>query len=344
MKSSFYKVVSTAALAAIIAGTGAIGATGTVQAASAAEAGQTEQTGKVNIKNVDKKLVDAAQAKLKEYAKGSVSFSKAETTEYNGEVVSLSWQKNGQLSGSVYVKPDGKVVRVYLDLKYAQLNDTLKSKLSSAWKQLYQKAPSGFTSLDVNYLEDGSTDIMAFCNNERITLVDGKVESGGGSLKLVPAAIQKAAAQALSRVGAKAKGSPRIYYSLKPNKKKVYELEYSTNKGNIELEIEETTNRLLGIDLGYLSLIKELGNVSKENPGEETKAIQDKVKSYTLDDLKKSAVKQAKEIMNLNLAGYGAELKDVNTYPYVVFSKKGSPAVKGYFNSKGEFHSFVIEH
>ena len=80
MKSSFYKVVSTAALAAIIAGTEAIGATGTVQAASAAEAGQTEQTGKVNIKNVDKKLVDAAQAKLKEYAKGSVSFSKAETT------------------------------------------------------------------------------------------------------------------------------------------------------------------------------------------------------------------------------------------------------------------------
>lgn len=139
MKSSFYKVVSTAALAAIIAGTGAIGATGTVQAASAAEAGQTEQT--VNIKNVDKKLVDAALAKLKEYAKGSVSFNKAETTEYNGEAVSLSWQKNGKLAGSVYVKPDGKVVRVYLDLKYAQLNDTLKSKLSSAWKQLYQKRP-----------------------------------------------------------------------------------------------------------------------------------------------------------------------------------------------------------
>ncbi|GJM69979.1 hypothetical protein HMSSN036_21950 [Paenibacillus macerans] len=160
MKSSFYKVVSTAALAAIIAGTGAIGAAGTVQAASAAEAGQTEQT--VNIKNVDKKLVDAALAKLKEYAKGSVSFSKAETTEYNGEAVSLSWQKNGKLAGSVYVKPDGKVVRVYLDLKYAQLNDTLKSKLSSAWKQLYQKTPSGFTSVDVNYLEDGSTDIMAF--------------------------------------------------------------------------------------------------------------------------------------------------------------------------------------
>ncbi|WP_410997584.1 hypothetical protein [Paenibacillus sp. TH7-28] len=72
-------------------------------------------------------------------------------------------------------------------------------------------------------------------------------------MKSLPAAIQsgsaamcntteKAATQALSRVGAKAKGSPRIYFSLKPDTKKVYELEYSTNKGNTELEIEETTN------------------------------------------------------------------------------------------------------
>ncbi|RRJ66575.1 hypothetical protein EHV15_29355 [Paenibacillus oralis] len=347
MKHNLYKVLSTAALAAIIAGTGAAGASGSVQAASIAEAAQTEQT--VNLKNVDQKLIDAAQTKLKEHAKGSVSFSKAETTEYNGEVVSLSWQKNGKLAGSVYVKPDGKVVRVYLDLKYAQLNDTLKSKLGTAWKQLYKKTAPGFTKLDVNYLEDGSTDIMAFCNNERITLVDGKVKSGGGSLKSLPAVIQKAATQALSRVGAKAKGSPRIYFSLEPNKKKVYGLEYSTNKGDIELEIEETTNRLLRIDLGYMSLTKELTEVSTENGKEETKAIRDKVNSYSLDELQKSAVKQAKEIMNLDLSGYKAARNDEDNdseYAYhdsVVFTKKGAPTVTGFFNSKGVFSGFRIE-
>lgn len=348
MKRNIYKVLSTAALAAIIAGAGAAGS---VQATPAAQAGQKEQAA-VGLENVDPKLIGAAQTKLKEYAKGSISFSKAEPKEYNGEVLSLSWQVNGNLAGSVYVKPDGKVVRVFLDLKYVQLNDTIKSKLGTSWKQLYKKTAPGFTSLDVNYLDEGgraSTNIMAFCSNERITLVDGKLESGGGSLKSVPATIQKAATQALSRVGAKAKGSPRINFSLKPNKKKVYELEFSTNKGKIELEIEETTHRLLGIQLGYISLIKELTEVSTENAEEETRAIRDKVNSYSLEELKKAAVKQAKEIMNLDLSGYSAgrhDDKNDSEYAYydsVVFTKKGSPTVTGFFNSKGVFSGFRIE-
>jgi|GEM_PF-5651955 len=347
MKRNIYKVLSAAALAAIIAGAGVAGS---VQAAPAAQAGQKERA--VGLENVDQKLIEAAQTKLKEYAKGSISFSKAEPKEYNGEVLSLSWQVNGNLAGSVYVKPDGKVVRVFLDLKYAQLNDTIKSKLGTAWKQLYKKTAPGFTSLDVNYLDEGgkgSTNIMAFCNDERITLVDGKLESGGGSLKSVPATIQKAATQALSRVGAKAKGGPRISFSLKPNKKKVFDLEFSTNKGKIELKIEETTNRLLGIELGYISLIKELTEVNTENAKEETQAIRDKVNSYSLEELKKSAVKQAKEIMNLDLSGYSAgrnDDKNDSEYAYydsVVFTKKGSPTVTGFFNSKGVFSGFRIE-
>ncbi|WP_194543798.1 hypothetical protein [Paenibacillus sp. JZ16] len=348
MKHNFYKVLSTAALAAIIAGSGAMETAEMVQAASGPQTGQAKQT--ININNVDQKLVMAAQTKLKEYVNESVSFNKAETTDYNGEVVSLSWQKNGKLAGSVYVKPDGKVVRVNLDLKYVQMNGTIKSKLNTAWKQLYKKTAPGFTKLDVNYLQEGagSTDITAFCNNERITLVNGKVVSGGGSLKSLPAATQKAANQALSRVGAKAKGSPRIHFSLKPNKKKIYDLEYATNKGKIELEIEETTNRLLSIDLGYLSLINELGNVSNENPGEETQAIREKVNSYSLDELKKAAVKQAKEIMNLDLSGYSAAREKDSGDPSafhdsIIFIKKGSPTITGYFNSKGVFSGFTIE-
>jgi hypothetical protein len=50
------------------------------------------------------------------------------------------------------------------------------------------------------------------------------------------------------------------------------------------------TDRLLGIEWAYLSLIKEHSEVSKENPADETKAIKDKVNSYSLDELKKAAV------------------------------------------------------
>ncbi|CAM3856258.1 MULTISPECIES: hypothetical protein [Paenibacillus] len=348
--NKIYKVVSTAALAAVLAGVGAVGAVQAGKGGKVEQAGNAVSSNKVNQLTSDQKLVDAAQAKLKEFIMTPVSFSKAETVDYGGEVISFSWEKKSTLAGEVLVKPDGKVVKLYVNPKLVELNDSTKSKLNAAWKQIFNKSADGYTRLNVHYLEEGgSTDIIAYSNNDFVNLVDGKAARGGGALKEVPAPIQKAAAQALSRVGAKqGKDNPRASFVIELNKKKVYALEYKTNKGNIELEIEESTNRLLGIKLQALSLVKELSEVSVENPEKETQAIREKVNSFSLGKLKIAAVKQAKEIMNLDLSGYQAAREENSGAPSafhdaVIFTKKGSPTVTGYFNSKGVFSGFRIE-
>ena len=70
-------------------------------------------------------------------------------------------------------------------------------------------------------------------------------------------------------------------------------------------------------------------------------AIENKIKSYTLDQLLKTAAKQAKSIMNLDLSGYAAE-KVKGNEDTVMFTKKGAPKVQGKFNSKGQFYYFEV--
>ncbi|MEC0331430.1 hypothetical protein P4H42_17605 [Paenibacillus macerans] len=385
MKLNFYKVLSTAALAAIIAGAGTVGVMRAVQAApaaksavpqeaaQAAKAAQTSQTSQAEkaehagqtagLNNVDQKLIDAAQAKLKEFVKEPVAFLKAETAKLGDEEAVcfvISETKMGSETSpneNVTVKRDGTVVNLYLSTSYKELNDNVKAKLDLAWKQAYNKDSSGIERVFVHYTNsefyftglDYTNITAANGKKESVDLINGKLDYSGGKLEEqeVPAAINKAAAEALSRAGATAKGSPDVTFGNKPNGKKVYYFTYGeTNKGEVKVNVEETTNRLLGLSLEDSSLLKDLSQVSKENAEEETNAIREKVNGYGLDELKKAAVEQAKAMLNLDLSDYAAKRDETSKSSYhnsVVFTKEGAPGVTGYFNAKGFFHGFNIE-
>ncbi|RRJ66576.1 hypothetical protein EHV15_29360 [Paenibacillus oralis] len=374
MKHNFYKVLSTAALAAIIAGAGTIGVMRAVEAAPEAKAAtaeqaehavQAEQAGKTaGLGHVDQELIGAAQAKLKEFVERPVTFIKAETTKLGDEEAVcfvISETKMGSETSpneNVTVKHDGTVVNLFLGTSYKELNDTTKAKLDLAWKQALNTDSSDIERVFVHYTNSeyyytglNYSNITATnSKNESVDLMGGKLDYVSGKLKEqeVPAAIKKAAAEALSRAGATAKGSPDVTFGNKPNEKKVYYFTYrETNKGEVKVNIEETTNRLLGLSLEDSSLLKDLSQVSKEKAEEEMNAIHEQVNGYSLDELKKAAVEQAKAMLNLDLSEYKAAKRDETSkssyHNSVVFTKEGAPSVTGYFNAKGFFHGFNIE-
>ncbi|WP_194543799.1 hypothetical protein [Paenibacillus sp. JZ16] len=185
------KVISTAALAAVIAGVGAVGAVQTAQAAkdvTVEQAGQTGQTDGLN--HVDQKLIDAAQAKLKEFVKGPVTFTKAETTKLGDEEVvcfvisEIKMESEASVNENVTVKRDGSVVNLYLSTSYKELNETTKANLDSAWKQAFNTDSSDIERVNVHYTNSDyyytglnySNITATNSKNESIDLMNGKLK------------------------------------------------------------------------------------------------------------------------------------------------------------------------
>ncbi|GJM70312.1 hypothetical protein HMSSN036_25280 [Paenibacillus macerans] len=288
----------------------------------------------VTIQNVDQALIEAAQNKLKEITGNTYSFSKAEAF---GNDVSLEIEGNSY--SQVIVDAEGTVKIISVQFEYKDLqNAKFKNELKAAWKKAFPKNNEELDIVIVNYTDTEGLKVNTGNDAGTVYLTNGKLEYSTVDVKEkdVPQPVKAAADAALTKIGGLKKKARSVSgMTIKPNQKPVYNLAYTTDKGNVWIDVEQGTNRIMTVNAMALS-----DQLHKKDT-KDREAIENKIKSYTVDQLLKTAAKQAKSIMNLDLSGYAAE-KVKGNEDTVMFTKKGAPKVQGKFNSKGQFYYFEV--
>ncbi|RRJ62735.1 hypothetical protein EHV15_07125 [Paenibacillus oralis] len=288
----------------------------------------------VTIENVDQALIEAAQNKLKEITGNTYSFSKAKA--FGNDV---EFEIEGQSYSQVIVDTEGTVNFISAQFKYKDLqNEKFKKELKDAWKKAFPKNNQELDLVIVNYMGSEGLKVNAGNDAGTIFLKNGKLEYSTIDVKDkdVPQPAKAAADAALAKIGGLKKKARSVSgMTIRPNQKPVYNLAYTTDKGNAWIDVEQGTNRIMTVNA--LALSDQL----HKKDTKDREAIENKIKSYTVDQLLKTAAKQAKSIMSLNLSGYTAEKVEGNE-DTVVFTKKGAPQVTGKFNSKGQFYYFEV--
>ncbi|MCM3703328.1 hypothetical protein [Paenibacillus macerans] len=288
----------------------------------------------VTIQNVDQALIEAAQNKLKEITGNTYSFSKAEA--FGNDV---AFEIEGNSYSQVIVDAEGTVNIISAQFKYKDLqNAKFKKELKDAWKKAFPKNNEELDIVIVNYTDSEGLKVNTGNDAGTVYLTNGKLVYSTVDVKDkdVPQPAKAAADAALAKIGGLKKKVRSVSgMTMKPNQKPVYNLAYTTDKGNVWIDVEKGSNRILTVNA--IALSDQLHRVNTKD----REAIENKIKSYTVDQLLKTATKQAKSIMSLNLSGYTAEKVEGNE-DTVMFTKKGAPQVQGKFNSKGQFYYFEV--
>ncbi|MNJ64431.1 hypothetical protein D3C77_603800 [compost metagenome] len=124
----------------------------------------------------------------------------------------------------------------------------------------------------------------------------------------------------------------------KPN---VYQYKYKSKTMNVIFAIEEQTLELFQADV-YHSDGKSVDSYEEFQKRENEKSA--KIKKLTLDTLMKNAMRDAKNMLDLDLEGYkGARGTNAWDEDYMTFTKEGAPSVTARFNKDGSFSSFIID-
>jgi hypothetical protein len=284
----------------------------------------------------NQKMIDAAKSKIEELTGYSPSLF---VSKKEGSAYILKTNKNK--SDNIFVSSKGIVTDANLTVKYEELGEVkLKEQLDKAWQLTFPEVHEPLEYVRIRLFDGFPVEVKASNSKGMIALKDGKLEYGVqyADEKEIPSAALKAADQVLNNIG---KGVRKTDRKLKviivrPGEPAVYSFEYNTNKGKVAVEIEE--NSLQPLSVSLWNVVSPHKTLSEK----EYKAQQKKLNSLNAKTLAKTAQKEAKALMNLDLSGYSAE-KYKYSNETLVFTKKGAPEVHAGFTSAGTFGSFTIK-
>ena len=303
----------------------------TVQAASAPPEGVQA----IDPADVDPKAAEAAQAKLQEYTGNTYPFGTALKGDDGSYMFTLQKSKTDQ----IIVNSKGTVDVLYIDIRYKELrNEQLKKQLDQAWSEIFPETGEPLENVNLHYM-GGKLSLRASNPKATIFMVDGKVNHALRQVqdKDIPANVLKTAEQTLASCGGLVKKTRALEgVTLRAGQPPVYNFLYTTNKGNVWIHIEEGTLQRTEVNLQALS--DKLFEVTSKAKGD---AVDKKLQSFKTNTLLKTAIKDAKAIMDLDLSGYSVKRAE-NRIDTLIFSKKGAPTVTGMFNSKGSFYYFKV--
>ncbi|MFB5678409.1 hypothetical protein ACE3NQ_28500 [Paenibacillus terreus] len=324
MKKFYKNVLSSTVIAATIisAGGGVF-----VQSAQAAQAESAAEL------KVDQSLVKTVQENVKKILGETVQLGKAKDFGKNDYI---QFPIEGKEMSQVIVKEDGTIIAISTHFKYKELKgDKLKKQLDTAWKQAFPKDKKGIDLIMVNYSTDRGLQLNGRNDSSgTIYVTDGKLDYSVVEVKEVPAAAKKAAQQTLTKLGLTKKAETVRSQTLKPGKKPVYNFSYSTNKGNVWIDIEKGTNKVMEVNAFALS------DYNKKDVDIDT--VTKKIEQFSIESLMEKATKQFKAVMNVDLSGYSAA-KEKNNSDTLIFTKKGAPTLMGKFSSDGTFYNIFYK-
>lgn len=324
MKKFYKNVLSSTVIAATImsAGGGMF-----VQSAQAAQAESAAEL------KVDQSLVNTVKENVKKLLGETVQLGKAKAFGDKGGIV---FPIEGKEMSQLIVKEDGTIDFISTHFKYKELKgDKLKKQLDTAWKQAFPKDKKGIDLIMVNYSTDhglqmnGGNDLSG-----TIFVTNGKLDYSVVEVKEVPAAAKKAAQQTLTKLGLTKKAETVRSQTLKPGKKPVYNFSYSTDKGNVWIDIEKDTYKVMEVNAFALS--------DYDKKDVDIDAVTKKIEQFSIESLMEKATKQFKAVMNVNLSGYSAA-KEKNNSDTLIFTKKGAPTLVGRFSSDGTFYNIFYK-
>lgn len=281
----------------------------TVQAAPAQSVNWTAKDPVVSLKEVDSKIVQAAQKELQNITGKIYTFSKVVPLGIGDWLLEVQGMENSQ----VMVKKDGEVKDVSIKVKWGDLKDSFKQEMNTA---LHQAFPGSNPQVDavhisVQYghfptnspIKSGVVYMAAMVDKTSIILENGKLHRIFKSLTNEEG-LKKEPLNALS--------------SVTKNSKEV---------NNITVNMAEGTDKST--------------SVNASNP-RDFEAMHTKLKEYSETQLLENATVPAKQLYNIDLKEYKVS-KDPNLIGVVHFTKKGAPSLIGNYDSNGQFFTLGLD-
>ncbi|WP_152961823.1 hypothetical protein [Aneurinibacillus migulanus] len=302
---------------------------------------QVTETSVTSLKDVDSKIVQAAQKKLEEITGKTYTFSKNEPWSIR-EDSGWSFEVQGLEHSQVMVKKTGEVQNVFLDVKWNDLKDSLKQEMKAALQQVFpgSNLQVDEVNLSVQYgdfpanhpIKNGAVYMHADIDKTSITLENGKLITIFKSL--TPEEVDKAALKAaegvfvgLNSLGLQKKPLKTSSLTVKDGKE-IYTFTFSDSdtESPVFIVVEKGTNKIMNIQARGL-----------EDTTAEYATVRDKLEGYSEQQLLKQATVQAKQLLSMDLTGYKVS-KAPQMLNAVYFTKKGTPTLVGQYNSKGQFY------
>lgn len=280
-----------------------------------------------------------AQAKLKELTGNT--YKLVPETAMDGFV---GFKRENFKGDTITYKANGKLDNIGIKINYEDLNGgKYQTKLKETWETLFPGETPKYVSISESIYYEGTISSNAMQNKQIYMQENGNVYGVNYAPDDAPASVQNKADQVFSKLtdGKVKQGAKldRMYVSDgKPN---VYQYKYKSKTMNVIFAIEEQTLELLQADV-YHSDGKSVDSYEEFQKREEEKNA--KIKKLTLDTLMKNAIRDAKNMLDLDLEGYqGARGTNAWDEDYMTFTKEGAPSVTAGFNKDGSFSSFIID-
>ncbi|AUO06534.1 hypothetical protein NS115_16835 [Paenibacillus jamilae] len=135
------------------------------------------------------------------------------------------------------------------------------------------------------------------------------------------------------------KGNLKHISLIAKGNKKVFEFMFQNGdkESPVWIQVEKGSNQVMSINTRILA--DKLFGKDKA----EVDTVEQKLKSFSEDQILELAQKQDKELLNVDLTGYKV-IKNTQMHGRVTFEKDHSPKLSGDFNSKGQFYSLKVEY
>lgn len=273
---------------------------------------------------LDQKLMQQAQAKLKELTGNTYKLVQAEAMK--GFV---NFQRENFKLDSIMYKNSGELETILINILYEDLNGgKYQTSLENTWKTLFPGETPKYVQISESIYRVGTISSNAKQDKQIYLDVNGMAYGVDYAPEAAPASVEQAAVQALSKLtgGKVAKGAELDRVFVREGKPNVYRYSYKSKAMDVIFSIEEGTPELLQVEVYQSGKDKE------------------KAKELTMDTIMKNATKAAKKMINFDLNGYTAA-RGANSWDgdLLTFTKEGAPTVIATMNPDGSFSSFEVK-
>lgn len=280
-----------------------------------------------------------AQDKLKELTGNTYTLIQGTTTKDT-----IHFKREKIKDDIIAYNANGKLETISIKTNYEDLNGgKYQTKLKETWEVLFPGEEPKYVNISESIYYEGTISSNAMQNKQMYMQENGNIYGVNYAPDEAPASVQKKAAQVFSKLtdGKVKQGAELDRMYVRDGKPNVYQYKYKSKTMDVIFAVEEQTLELLQADV-YHKDGKGVDNYEEFQKREEEKSA--KMKKLTLDTLMKNAMKDAKNMLDLDLKGYkGARGTNAWDEDHMTFTKEGAPSVTARFNKDGSFSSFTID-
>ncbi|WP_028591409.1 hypothetical protein [Paenibacillus massiliensis] len=287
---------------------------------------------------LDQKLIQQAQDKLKELTGNTYTLIQGTATKD-----SIHFKRESFKDDIIEYKTNGKLETIIIKINYEDLKGgKYQTKLKETWEALFPGEEPKYVSISESIYSVGTISSNAMQNKQIYMQENGEIYGVNYAPGDASASVQQKAAQVLSKLtdGKVKQGAKLDRVFVREGKPNIYRYKYKSEAMKVSFVIEEQTLELLQADVYHTD---GKGVDSYEEFQKREKEKEAKIEKLTLDTLMKNAMKDAKNMLDLDLEGYkGARATNAWDKDYMTFTKEGSPSVTARFDKDGSFNSFTI--